>query len=372
MTITKLLNTIPFSSFLVKTVVFFIYLYNKSVFLFIKKNAKSCQTAVICLQRIGDTIFTIPSIKYLYEKHGSNLLVICYDETEILLKKFVDVNLNTFCLSKKDIGYGLSLVKRSGIKKVKHKYYNQIFDLTGNITSFSLLIRLFSNYTYGINDRYFGIFFTKYIFKQKEYTLTEVFFNVIKLIDNKAAIENYISIPIKNITKIKVIINPFGGWAAKEWNFEKFIELYNLIQKDFEVNFNIDYSHDTQIIRELLNKNGIKYSVTKNLEELINLLEDYTLFIGNDSGPLYIAAMLGIPTLTIYGPTNPMHSMPKEKYHTFIRKEVECSPRGIEQYCYTDAGRDNCPKFICMDYLSVKEVYNHFLKFSRQIIEKSF
>jgi heptosyltransferase-2 len=41
------------------------------------------------------------------------------------------------------------------------------------------------------------------------------------------------------------------------------------------------------------------------LLELASLLESAALFIGNDSGPGHLAAALGTPTLTLFGPTDP-------------------------------------------------------------------
>ncbi len=372
MTLTKLIDIIPFGPFFVKSIVFLLYVFNKTIFYTLKKNKKSEKIAVLCLQKIGDTIFTIPSIRYLNKKFGAKLVVICFEDTEILLKKFVDEKLETVCLSRDDIGYKENLVKFRRLKKIRLRNYQQIYDLTGNIVSFSVLFRLFSERIYGINDRFYSIFFNKFTVKEKDDKLTDLFFKVIHLIDDNAKIDLFSAQPIKDISKINIILNPFGGWAAKEWNFEKFIKLYNLLRKDFEVLINIDSSHNKPIYTEPFKQNNIKYVVSHNLLELISFLNDYTFFIGNDSGPLYIAAMLGIPTLTIYGPTNPMHSMPKEIYHTYIRKEIKCSPQGNEQYCHTSAGRFNCPKFDCMDSLTVEEVYKHFIDFSKKIIERRF
>jgi ADP-heptose:LPS heptosyltransferase len=41
-----------------------------------------------------------------------------------------------------------------------------------------------------------------------------------------------------------------------------------------------------------------------SLSEAIGLLSRLDLFVGNDSGPLHLAAALGVPSVGIYGPTN--------------------------------------------------------------------
>jgi ADP-heptose:LPS heptosyltransferase len=47
-----------------------------------------------------------------------------------------------------------------------------------------------------------------------------------------------------------------------------------------------------------------------SLSEAIGLLSRLDLFVGNDSGPLHLAAALGTPAVGIYGPTNVMNFHP--------------------------------------------------------------
>lgn len=52
-------------------------------------------------------------------------------------------------------------------------------------------------------------------------------------------------------------------------------------------------------------KNFVNLTAATTLPELMALLTQARLAVGNDSGPLHLAAALGIPTLTLFGPTNP-------------------------------------------------------------------
>ncbi len=47
-----------------------------------------------------------------------------------------------------------------------------------------------------------------------------------------------------------------------------------------------------------------------SLSQAIGLLSRLDLFIGNDSGPLHLAAALGVPAVGVYGPTNIMNFHP--------------------------------------------------------------
>ncbi|MCZ6701456.1 MAG: hypothetical protein O6940_00275, partial [Ignavibacteria bacterium] len=75
------------------------------------------------------------------------------------------------------------------------------------------------------------------------------------------------------------------------------------------------------------------------------------------------ANMLGKPTFTIYGPTNPDYSIPYGDDHDFIIKSIHCSPEKNKQYCFTHAGMVGCPAFKCMETMGVEEVYNKLLPF---------
>jgi ADP-heptose:LPS heptosyltransferase len=52
--------------------------------------------------------------------------------------------------------------------------------------------------------------------------------------------------------------------------------------------------------------------------QLMGLLERCVLFVGNDSGPLHIAAALGIPCLAFYGPTDPRLTGPFGEEHVVL------------------------------------------------------
>jgi hypothetical protein len=46
------------------------------------------------------------------------------------------------------------------------------------------------------------------------------------------------------------------------------------------------------------------------LNELVDALDEASGFIGNDAGPTHLAAQLGLPTLSLFGPTTPEHWAP--------------------------------------------------------------
>lgn len=93
-----------------------------------------------------------------------------------------------------------------------------------------------------------------------------------------------------------------------------------------------------------------------SIHELIALINCCTIFLTNDSGPMHIAAALGVPLLALFGSTNEVKTGPYPQGKV-IHKHVECSP------CYKRV----CPiDFRCMKRISVDEVYDELKRMLEQ------
>ncbi len=84
-----------------------------------------------------------------------------------------------------------------------------------------------------------------------------------------------------------------------------------------------------------------------SLAELIGELQRCQLLLTNDTGTMHLAAHLGVPTVAIFGSTEPALTGPLGKGHLVIRHQVECSP------CFLRT----CPiDFRCMERVKVVDV----------------
>jgi ADP-heptose:LPS heptosyltransferase len=63
-----------------------------------------------------------------------------------------------------------------------------------------------------------------------------------------------------------------------------------------------------------------------NLSQLAALLARCDIFLGNDSGVTHLAAALGVKTIAIFGPTNPVQWGPRGRNVSVIAQDVPCSP----------------------------------------------
>ena len=85
-----------------------------------------------------------------------------------------------------------------------------------------------------------------------------------------------------------------------------------------------------------------------DLKEAMALIAHCTLFLSNDSGLMHVAGALGIPTIAIFGSTNPATTSPVGEKSVVIHHDVPCSPC-LKSVCPTD--------FRCMEMIGVDEVY---------------
>ena len=63
-----------------------------------------------------------------------------------------------------------------------------------------------------------------------------------------------------------------------------------------------------------------------SLGALMAVIKRSRFFIGNDSGPLHLAAALGIPTVSFFGPETPLLYGPQGDRHLIFHEDIYCSP----------------------------------------------
>jgi heptosyltransferase II len=91
-----------------------------------------------------------------------------------------------------------------------------------------------------------------------------------------------------------------------------------------------------------------------SLLELAAQLRRCRLLLTNDTGTMHLAAYLGVPTISIFGSTEPQLTRPIGEGHVIIRHHVECSPCFLRE----------CPlDFRCMKAVTVEEVVRTVLSF---------
>jgi heptosyltransferase-2 len=65
--------------------------------------------------------------------------------------------------------------------------------------------------------------------------------------------------------------------------------------------------------------------------ELVGVLSRLRLLVTNDSGPMHLAAALGVPVVAVFGPTDWRETHPVGDGHRLVREPVHCSPCGLRE-----------------------------------------
>jgi ADP-heptose:LPS heptosyltransferase len=142
-----------------------------------------------------------------------------------------------------------------------------------------------------------------------------------------------------SVDKPIIAIHPgTGGYStARRWSPERFAQLANQLYQDVggqfllvggpeetELHAHIMSMFDPDVpVRSLAGKSSIK--VTGAVLELVDL------FIGNDAGPMHLAAAAGAPVVAIFGLSNhlawgPYTGDPQSKRASVVRLDLPCMP----------------------------------------------
>jgi predicted lipopolysaccharide heptosyltransferase III len=154
-----------------------------------------------------------------------------------------------------------------------------------------------------------------------------------------------------------ITLNPFSRWKYKEWGYGKWVEIIEWLWEEYEI--------ATVIIGAIEEKEQSEYMVQRccgrvfnltgktTLGELAGVLSHSCLHLGVDSAAPHIAAAVGIPTITIYGPSDWGDWAPKGKMHRVIIPDHACAPcqkKGCdgtgESKCLEELKVDNVKKLI--------------------------
>jgi len=108
-------------------------------------------------------------------------------------------------------------------------------------------------------------------------------------------------------------LGPGARWEPKRWPVRHFIALATKLQQEFDAVLLLGSTADTACCRELaeaLSLPCLNLAGKTTLLQTGALLQQASLFVGNDSGPGHLAAAAGIPSLTLFGPGDPTRYHP--------------------------------------------------------------
>ncbi len=155
-----------------------------------------------------------------------------------------------------------------------------------------------------------------------------------------------------------VAIHPGAlNMAAKRWLPERWATVADRVQQEPGRRIVlVGSSAELPLVEQLrgfMSTPAVVLAGRTSIPELVALLARCRLFLGCDSGPLHLASALGVPSVSLYGPTDPAINGPLGPRARVLRSRADCSP------CYDPMRPSGCakPEPICMAGISAEEVW---------------
>ncbi len=149
-----------------------------------------------------------------------------------------------------------------------------------------------------------------------------------------------------------VIINPGSAYGtAKRWLVSGFAGVADRLISEVGMNVVVfGWNKDSALAQEISNgmcHRPVLLTGNPDLGRTLGLIASSRLMVTSDSGPMHLAAGLGVPQVALFGSTDPVTTGPLTTSARLIYKHAECSPCHLRR----------CPVDLrCWSQISVNEV----------------
>lgn len=107
------------------------------------------------------------------------------------------------------------------------------------------------------------------------------------------------------------ILNPGAGWGAKQWASARYGALAARLGARGMRSVISHGPGEESLAREAVAASaGSAVALFGSLSELMALARRAQLFVGGDTGPMHLAALMGVKTVALFGPTDPARNGP--------------------------------------------------------------
>ncbi len=141
---------------------------------------------------------------------------------------------------------------------------------------------------------------------------------------------------------------------AKRWGAENFAQALAMLSQSFKcIPVIFGGTEDMEVCAEVAGKirgKHLNVAGLTTLRQFMALLARVKVLITNDSGPMHISSALDVPTIAVFGSTDPLLTGPSAEKARVIIKKTECSP------CFERVCRYGHYK--CLSAISPDEVFH--------------
>lgn len=149
---------------------------------------------------------------------------------------------------------------------------------------------------------------------------------------------------------------------AKRWPPERFAEIGDRAVEKWNARIIVFGSKkETEVCQrtcDCMQNNALNLCGATSLDQAMALISLCNLFVSNDSGLMHVAAALQIPTVAVFGSTDPVATGPYSPVATVVKHNISCAP------CL----RRKCPSdYRCMLSVTVEEVWHEMSRIKRRL-----
>jgi len=163
-------------------------------------------------------------------------------------------------------------------------------------------------------------------------------------------------------------VNTGSAWPTKRWPAEKWARLIRGLAAEFKTPVLMvggpgEKDWNAEIERLAGPEHCLNLTGRTSMPELMDAIRPLKVFVSNDSGPMHIAAAMGVPAVGIFGPTTrELGFFPYGAGNRVVETRLDCRPCALH-------GSKKCPRghFLCMRLLTVDQV----LRAARDAAEKN-
>ncbi|HEV8540371.1 MAG TPA: putative lipopolysaccharide heptosyltransferase III [Nitrospiraceae bacterium] len=172
--------------------------------------------------------------------------------------------------------------------------------------------------------------------------------------DDQGAARVLADLGLDESRKEKLIwFQPGARYWFKAWPAERFADLADRLAATYGcrvlIGGDASERETAEAIRKRTRSAPTVLAGRTTLLQSAALIRRCVLFVGNDNGPMHMAAAMGIPVVALFGPSNPVEWGPRGGRFRVLYKGLDCR-RCFHPTCLR--GEDSC-----MNLISVDEVY---------------
>jgi heptosyltransferase-2/heptosyltransferase-3 len=169
-------------------------------------------------------------------------------------------------------------------------------------------------------------------------------------------------------------VHPSGGRPIKQWDVARWAEVAARLQREFGATVVITGSAaDAPLAQGLaaaLPAPAVDLTGRLGVRETMAVIASLDLFLSPDTGPMHMAAAVGTPSVSVFGPSDPARyfsggSGASGSRHVVVRRDLWCSPCNLIRRPPAECLDGQGPE--CLRLVTVDDVHREAVRLLREV-----